>query len=57
MPFVIAAALFVAAVVALSVLLHRRGSTGLVANTGAGRAPEEYRIPGGRGGNNDGLGA
>jgi hypothetical protein len=57
MVFVIGAVLVVAALAALGLVLHRRGGGGLGDDTGAGRAPEEYRIPGGGGGNSGGLGA
>ena len=57
MSFVIGVAVVVAALAVLGLVLRRRGSEGLGADTLAGRAPEKYRIPGAGGGNAGGFGA
>lgn len=57
MTFVVGAMLAVAAVALLGLVLRRRASGGLGADTYAGRAPEESRIPGSGGGNSGGFGA
>jgi len=55
MVFVIGALLVVAAMLVLGLVLGRRGSVGLGSNTDAGRAPEEFRVPGPGGGNAGGF--
>jgi hypothetical protein len=55
MAFVIGAVVVVGALVALGLVLRARGSAGLGGNADAGRAPEEFRVPGSGGGNNGGF--
>jgi hypothetical protein len=55
MVFVIGAVLVVVAFLALGLVLGRRGNGGLSDDTAAGRAPEEYRVPGAGGGNSGGF--